>query len=80
MKHVCGSLKLKLAQYHEVATFVQFRSNLDVVTQYLLYYGAKLTKVLKQPQYSLILIEKQIVVIYVIIKGYLNQIFTLNID
>jgi len=63
MKQVCGSLKLELAQYHEVAAFAQFGSDLDAVTQYLLNRGARLTKVLKQPQYSPIPIEKQIVVI-----------------
>ena len=43
MKHVCGSLKLRLAQYREVATFAQFGSDLDVATQYLLNRGARLT-------------------------------------
>jgi F-type H+-transporting ATPase subunit alpha len=74
MKQVCGSLKLELAQYREVAAFAQFGSDLDAATQYLLNRGARLTEVLKQPQYSPIPIEKQIVVIYAAVKGFLDQI------
>lgn len=74
MKQVCGSLKLELAQYREVAAFAQFGSDLDAATQYLLNRGARLTEILKQPQYSPIPIEKQIVVIYAAVKGYLDQI------
>jgi F-type H+-transporting ATPase subunit alpha len=74
MKQVCGSLKLELAQYREVAAFAQFGSDLDAATQYLLNRGARLTEILKQPQYSPIPIEKQIVVIYAAVRGYLDQI------
>nr|YP_010890611.1 ATP synthase F1 subunit alpha [Lycopodium japonicum]WJK71470.1 ATP synthase F1 subunit alpha [Lycopodium japonicum] len=74
MKQVCGSLKLELAQYREVAAFAQFGSDLDAATRYLLNRGARLTEVLKQPQYSPLPIEKQIVVIYAAVKGYLDQI------
>nr|WIA67094.1 ATP synthase F1 subunit alpha [Pellia epiphylla]WIA67135.1 ATP synthase F1 subunit alpha [Pellia epiphylla]WIA67176.1 ATP synthase F1 subunit alpha [Pellia epiphylla] len=74
MKQVCGSLKLELAQYREVAAFAQFGSDLDAATQYLSNRGARLTEILKQPQYSPIPIEKQIVVIYAAVKGYLDQI------
>jgi F-type H+-transporting ATPase subunit alpha len=64
MKQVCGSLKLELAQYREVAAFAQFGSDLDAATQALLNRGARLTEVLKQPQYAPLPIEKQILVIY----------------
>jgi F-type H+-transporting ATPase subunit alpha len=74
MKQVCGSLKLELAQYREVAAFAQFGSDLDAATQYLLNRGARLTEVLKQAQYSPIPIEQQVVVIYAAVKGYLDQI------
>ena len=47
MKHVCGSLKLELAQYREVAAFAQFGSDLDAATQYLLNRGARLTLLCK---------------------------------
>jgi F-type H+-transporting ATPase subunit alpha len=79
MKHVCGSLKLELAQYCEVAAFVQFGSNLDAITQYLLNRGAKLTEVFKQPQYNPILIEKQIMVIYALICTFTITHTTLNL-
>ncbi|KAL1360772.1 hypothetical protein AAHE18_04G201700 [Arachis hypogaea] len=52
MKQVCGSLKLELAQYREVAAFAQFGSDLDAATQALLNRGARLTEVLKQAQYA----------------------------
>lgn len=52
MKSVAGSLKLYLAQYREVAAFAQFGSDLDASTRYLLNRGARLTELLKQPQYS----------------------------
>jgi F-type H+-transporting ATPase subunit alpha len=74
MKQVCGSLKLELAQYREVAAFAQFGSDLDSATQYLLNRGARLTEVLKQPQYNPIPIEKQVVVVYAAVRGYLDQI------
>lgn len=74
MKQVCGSLKLELAQYREVAAFAQFGSDLDAATQYLLNRGARLTEVLKQPQYNPIPIEKQIVVIFAAVRGFLDQV------
>ena len=74
MKQVCGSLKLELAQYREVAAFAQFGSDLDAATQYLLNRGARLTEVLKQGQFKPMPIEKQIVVIFAAVKGYLDKI------
>jgi proton translocating ATP synthase F1 alpha subunit len=74
MKQVCGSLKLELAQYREVAAFAQFGSDLDAATQYLLNRGARLTEVLKQGQYVPMPIEQQVVVIYAATKGYLDKV------
>ena len=68
MKQVCGSSELDLAQYREVAAFAQFGSDLDAATQALLNRGARLTEVLKQPQYAPLPIEKQILVIYAAVK------------
>ena len=68
MKQVCGSSKLELAQYREVAAFAQFGSDLDAATQALLNRGARLTEVLKQPQYAPLPIEEQILVIYAAVK------------
>ena len=70
MKQVCGSLKLELAQYREVAAFAQFGSDLDAATQALSNRGARLTEVMKQPQYSPLPIEKQIIVIHAAVKGF----------
>ena len=52
MKSVAGPVKLELAQYREMAAFAQFGSDLDVATQQLLSRGARLTELMKQPQYS----------------------------
>ena len=73
MKQVRGSSKLELAQYREVAAFAQFGSDLDAVTQALLNRGARLTEVPKQPQYSPLPIEKQILVIYAAVKGFCDR-------
>jgi proton translocating ATP synthase F1 alpha subunit len=74
MKQVSGSMKLELAQYREVAAFAQFGSDLDAATQYLLNRGARLTEVLKQPQYKPIPVERQVIVVYAAVKGYLDKI------
>nr|CCM09777.1 ATP synthase F1 subunit 1 [Pelargonium inquinans] len=74
MKQVCGSLKLELAQYREVAAFAQFGSDLDAATQALLNRGARLTEVLKQAQYAPLPIEKQILVIYAAVNGFCDRL------
>ncbi len=74
MKQVAGSLKLDLAQYREMAAFAQFGSDLDVSTQRLLNRGARMTELLKQPQYSPLPVEEQVVVIYAGNKGYLDKL------
>lgn len=74
MKQVCGSLKLELAQYREVAAFAQFGSDLDAATQYLLNRGSRLTEVLKQAQYSPMSMQEQVVVLYAATKGFLDKI------
>ena len=74
MKQVAGTLKLELAQYREVAAFAQFGSDLDAATQYLLNRGARLTEMLKQPQFTPIPIEQQVVIVYAATKGYLDKL------
>ncbi len=74
MKQVSGSIKLELAQYREMAAFAQFASDLDPATQQLLARGARLTELLKQPQYSPLAIEEQVVVIFCGVRGYLDKI------
>ncbi|KAI5641193.1 hypothetical protein M9H77_00313 [Catharanthus roseus] len=73
MKQVCGSSKLELAQYREVAAFAQFGSDLDAATQALLNRGARLTEIPKQPQYAPLPIEKQILVIYAAVNGFCDR-------
>ncbi len=74
MKSVAGSIKLELAQYREMAAFAQFGSDLDASTQALLNRGARLTELLKQPQYSPLTMAEQVIVIYAGTKGYLDKV------
>jgi len=74
MKQVAGTIKLELAQYREMEAFAQFSSDLDAATQNLLARGARLTQLLKQPQYSPLQIEEQVAVIFAGTKGYLDEI------
>jgi len=74
MKKVAGRTKLELAQYREMAAFAQFGSDLDATTQRLLNRGARLTELLKQPQFSPLKMEEQVCVIYAGVNGYLDPI------
>ncbi|WP_228241701.1 F0F1 ATP synthase subunit alpha [Porphyrobacter sp. GA68] len=74
MKKVAGSMKLDLAQYREMAAFAQFGSDLDPATQKLLNRGARLTELLKQPQFSPMPFEEQTVSIFAGTNGYLDAI------
>ena len=74
MKQVAGPIKGELAQYREMAAFAQFGSDLDAATQRLLNRGARLTELLKQPQYSPLQVQEQVVVIYAGVNGYLDPI------
>ena len=74
MKKVAGSMKGELAQYREMAAFAKFGSDLDAATQRLLNRGARLTELLKQPQYSPLLMEEQVFVIYAGTRGYLDKV------
>ncbi|KAJ1825593.1 Alpha subunit of the F1 sector of mitochondrial F1F0 ATP synthase [Coemansia sp. RSA 2599] len=76
MKQVAGSLKLFLAQYREVAAFAQFGSDLDASTQFLLNRGARLTEMLKQPQYSPLSVEDQVAIIFAGVNGFLDKVPT----
>ena len=74
MKKVSGSIKLELAQYREMAAFAQFGSDLDASTQKLLNRGARLTELLKQPQFSPLPFEEQTVSIFAGTNGYLDSV------
>jgi F-type H+-transporting ATPase subunit alpha len=74
MKKVAGKIKGELAQYREMAAFAQFGSDLDASTQRLLNRGSRLTELLKQPQFSPLKMEEQVVVIYAGVNGYLDAL------
>ncbi len=74
MKQVAGSIKGELAQYREMAAFAQFGSDLDASTQRLLNRGARLTELLKQPQFSPLKTEEQVAVIFAGVNGYLDSL------
>jgi len=80
MKSVAGSIKLELAQYREMAAFAQFGSDLDASTQRLLARGARLTELLKQPQYSPLTNAEQVMVIYAGTKGYLDKVAVKDVN
>ncbi len=74
MKQVAGKIKLELAQYREMASFAQFASDLDAATKNLLARGARLTELLKQPQYHPMPVEEQVVSIFAGVRGYLDKL------
>ncbi|MBU6497711.1 MAG: F0F1 ATP synthase subunit alpha [Rhodospirillales bacterium] len=74
MKQVAGRIKLELAQYREMAAFAQFASDLDASTQQLLARGARLTELLKQPQFKPVPVEEQAVALFAGVRGYLDKI------
>ncbi|MDH7637147.1 F0F1 ATP synthase subunit alpha [Sphingomonas oryzagri] len=74
MKKVAGSIKLELAQYREMAAFAQFGSDLDASTQKLLNRGARLTELLKQPQFHPLPFEEQVASIFAGTQGFLDTI------
>lgn len=74
MKQVAGRLRLDLAQYREMAAFAQFGSDLDKVTKALIDRGQRMTEMLKQPQYSPLPVEEQILVIYAGTNGFVDDL------
>ncbi|SHH42801.1 F0F1 ATP synthase subunit alpha [Sporanaerobacter acetigenes] len=74
MKKVAGKLKLELAQYRELAAFAQFGSELDKDTKERLHQGERMMEILKQPQYSPMKVEDQVVILYAVINRHLTDI------
>jgi len=74
MKKVAGRLRLDLAQFRELEAFAQFGSDLDAATQRQLARGQRTVELLKQPQYAPMAVEHQVVSIYAVTNGYLDQI------
>ena len=73
MKNVAGTLRLELAQYREVEAFSQFASDLDKATQAQLARGSRLVEALKQGQYEPLAVEKQILIIYAVTNGFVDD-------
>ncbi len=73
MKSVAGRLRLDLAQYRALEAFAQFGSELDRASQQQLARGARVVEILKQPQYQPQPVERQVVAIYVVTGGYLDD-------
>ena len=74
MKKVAGKTKLLLAQYRELESFAQFGSDLDDTTRQQLELGARITEILKQPQFEPLPFEEQVVLLYAAVNGLLNSI------
>ncbi len=74
MKKVAGTLKLDLAQYRELEAFAQFGSDLDENTKKQLERGKRAVEILKQPQYAPMKIEDQVIVLYALTKGFMDDV------
>ena len=74
MKQVAGRLRLDLAQYRELAAFAQFGSELDAATQRQLARGERVVQVLKQPQYHPMPVEQQVMIIFAVGNGHLDDL------
>ncbi|MFA6325115.1 MAG: F0F1 ATP synthase subunit alpha [Candidatus Paceibacterota bacterium] len=74
MKKVAGTLKLDLAQFRELEAFSQFGSDLDGATKQQLERGKRAVEVLKQAQYSPVVVERQVAVLYALTKGFMDDI------
>jgi F-type H+-transporting ATPase subunit alpha len=74
MKQVAGTLRLDLAQYRDLAAFAQFGSDLDKATQAQLNRGQRLTEILKQPQFTPMPVEQQVLIIWTATKGLVDDV------
>jgi len=74
MKKIAGSLKLELAQFREIEAFAQFGSDLDEATRHLLNRGRHLTELLKQPQFSPLSVDKELLSVFSAVKGFLDEL------
>ena len=74
MKGVAGRLRLDLAQYRELEAFASFASDLDASTKRQLERGARTVEILKQPQYKPLPVEQQVVIVYAVTNGHLDEI------
>lgn len=80
MSKVSGGLKADLSQYRELAAFAQFGSDLDASTQRQLSRGERTMEMLKQPQYQPWRLDHQVMLIYAVSRGYLDNVPTSKVD
>ena len=74
IKKIAGTLKLELAQFDELAAFSQFASDLDAATQKQLGRGKRLRELLKQPQFSPLILAEQVAIVYAGVKGLIDDV------
>ena len=74
MRKVAGRLRLDLASYRELAAFAQFGSDLDRATRAQLERGQRLTEILKQPQYSPVPLDEQVIAIFAVTNGFADDV------
>ena len=74
IKKIAGTLKLELAQFDELAAFSQFASDLDAATQQQLGRGKRLRELLKQPQFSPLILAEQVAIVYAGVKGLIDDV------
>ena len=74
MRSVAGRLRLDLAQYRELEAFAAFASDLDAATKKQLERGARTVEVLKQPQYAPMPVEQQVMIIYAVSNGFIDDV------
>ena len=74
IKKIAGTLKLELAQFDELAAFSQFASDLDASTQQQLERGKRLRELLKQPQFSPLILAEQVAIVYAGVKGLIDDV------
>jgi F-type H+-transporting ATPase subunit alpha len=74
MKKVAGKLRLELAQYRELAAFMQFGSDMDKATRDQLNRGERISEVIKQPQFNPLPVERQVAILWVVTNGYLDDV------
>jgi F-type H+-transporting ATPase subunit alpha len=74
MKKIAGPLRLNLAQFRELAAFAEFGSELDATSLAQLERGRRVVEVLKQPQFSPVPVDEQVIVIYAVTEGHMDDI------
>jgi F-type H+-transporting ATPase subunit alpha len=74
MKKIAGPLRLNLAQFRELAAFAEFGSELDATSLAQLERGRRVVEVLKQPQFSPVPVEEQVIVIYAVTEGHMDKV------